>query len=152
MKRYRFVKQEGETRKVLGETVTGLDMSGPGLLVFKSDITSEQVEAFKVAWEKEFPDAKQVFLLVPDGVDVEHMRLEEVSIDIAHPGDIIRYNQDGEAYEYEVQVSTSEIVAGYIVSLGFYWQRRHGEYAIVKRADADTWSRKPTHVEEVDEG
>ena len=78
MKRYRFVKQEGDTRKVLGETVTEFDVSGPGLLMFKGDITPEQVEAFKTAWEKEFPDAKQMFLLVPDGVDVEHMRLEEV--------------------------------------------------------------------------
>ena len=76
MKRYRFVKQEGETREVLGETVTALDASEPGLLVFRGDVTQEQVEAFKVAWEKEFPEAKQVFLLVPDDVEVEYMRLE----------------------------------------------------------------------------
>lgn len=78
MKRYRFVKQEGETREVLGETVTEFDMCDPGLLMFRGDVTPEQVEAFKVAWENAFPDSKQMFLLVPDSVEVEHMRLEEV--------------------------------------------------------------------------
>ena len=77
MKRYRFVKQEGETHEVLGETVTELDISGQGLLMIKGYYDPIALEMFKCEWERLKMESLPV-LVVPDDVKVEYLRLEEV--------------------------------------------------------------------------
>jgi|SRR5579875_484338 len=77
MKKYRFVKQEGKKREVLGETMTEFDANGKGLLVFKGYYNPIALEMFKREWARLKLDDLPV-LVVPKDVEMEYVRFEEV--------------------------------------------------------------------------
>lgn len=79
MKRYRFVKEEGAQREVLGETMIEHEIAGKQMLVLRAQgWTLEELDAFRECWTAEMKDAEYQPLIILADCDVDIMRLEEV--------------------------------------------------------------------------